>query len=234
MPVTVLAHPLLARCSRMPEREAARAALGLPAQDEILALLPGSRRSELERMLPRFARTVAELRALGPASLPVVALAQPEHVSLLEATWSKAAPDAPLPEIRIGRAGEVLAAADAVLVASGTATLETALVGRPAVVVYAVHPLTYAIARRLVRTPFIAMPNILLGEAVYPEYVQDAFDPETVARRLVSVLGAEGARQRERLRGLPALLHGEGLEAIGKVLARIFHQTGPDPAIHPG
>ncbi|MHB1530918.1 lipid-A-disaccharide synthase [Acidithiobacillus sp.] len=221
IPVALLAHPLLAQTAQAPTREEARARLGLPANSPVLALLPGSRRGELERLTRRFGQTVAELRRQMPDVLPVVALAREELLPLWERRWREGAKDIPV-QVRVGRTQEVLAAADAVLVASGTATLETALTARPAVVVYALNPLSYRLARRLVKTPFIAMPNILLQRAVYPEFIQQDFRPAAVAQTLAGLLRSGGVEQRQALAPLRALLQGDGRAVLGGILTRML------------
>ena len=116
----------------------------------------------------------------------------------------------------------VLAAADVVLVASGTATLETALMQRPAVVVYILNALTFAFVRRLVKTSFVAMPNILLKEAVYPEFLQDAFVPAQVAGALAALLGPAGSEQVAKLQKLRGLLEGNPPEQLQQVLREML------------
>ena len=116
----------------------------------------------------------------------------------------------------------MLAAADVVLVASGTATLETALMQRPAVVVYILNALTFAFVRRLVKTPFVAMPNILLKKSVYPEFLQGAFAPAQVADALAALFGPAGPVQVAKLQKLRALLEGDPPEQLQQVLREML------------
>jgi lipid-A-disaccharide synthase len=172
--------------TRTPEETRRRWSLGegLP----LVALLPGSRRGEIARMLPLMLAAAERLKDRA-----VFAVAK--------------APDVPagLVEGLVGRSGarvatvendtyNLVAAARAAAVTSGTATLECALLGCPMAVVYRMSPVSFAIARRLVRVPFIALPNIVLGERVVPELVQHAATPEALARELSAFLTSEPKR----------------------------------------
>ncbi|WP_163054642.1 lipid-A-disaccharide synthase [Acidithiobacillus ferrooxidans] len=221
VPVHVLAHPLLAQTATAQDGMDARAALGLTAGGPVLALLPGSRRGELERLTLRYAETARRLRKQIPDLRILVALAREELCPLWERLWKQGAgpEDA---QLAVAQTQTVLAAADVVLVASGTATLETALMRRPAVVVYILNALTFAFVRRLVKTPFVAMPNILLQEAVYPEFLQEAFEPAQVADALAALLGPAGSEQVAKLQKLRSLLEGNPPEQLQQVLREML------------
>ncbi|MCR2828869.1 lipid-A-disaccharide synthase [Acidithiobacillus ferrooxidans] len=221
VPVHVLAHPLLAQTATAQDGMDARAALGLTAGGPVLALLPGSRRGELERLTLRYAETARRLRKQIPDLRILVALAREELRPLWERLWKQGAgpEDA---QLAVAQTQTVLAAADVVLVASGTATLETALMRRPAVVVYILNALTFAFVRRLVKTPFVAMPNILLQEAVYPEFLQEAFEPAQVADALAALLGPAGSEQVAKLQKLRSLLEGNPPEQLQQVLREML------------
>jgi len=221
VPVHVLAHPLLAQTATAQDGMDARAALGLTAGGPVLALLPGSRRGELERLTLRYAETARRLRKQIPDLRILVALAREELRPLWERLWKQGAgpEDA---QLVVAQTQTVLAAADVVLVASGTATLETALMRRPAVVVYILNALIFAFVRRLVKTPFVAMPNILLQEAVYPEFLQEAFEPAQVADALAALLGPAGSEQVAKLQKLRSLLEGNPPEQLQQVLREML------------
>ena len=221
VPVHVLAHPLLAQTATAQDGMDARAALGLTAGGPVLALLPGSRGGELERLTLRYAETARRLRKQIPDLRILVALAREELRPLWARLWKQGAgpEDA---QLVVAQTQTVLAAADVVLVASGTATLETALMRRPAVVVYILNALTFAVVRRLVKTPFVAMPNILLKEAVYPEFLQDAFEPAQVAGALAALLGPAGSEQVAKLQKLRSLLEGNPPEQLQQVLREML------------
>jgi len=218
IPVQVLPHPLLAQCAAAPSREEARAALGIAADVPLLALLPGSRRTELRRLAPTMVETARRLRRLRPQLELAVALAREDLLPL----WQAAAAGADAIRPCVSQSLLLLAAADVVLVASGTATLETALVGRPAVVVYAMQPVSYWLARRLVRVPFVAMPNILLERRIYPEYLQNDFRPGPVTWELDRLLGPAGQAQVAALAALPEKLQGDGDADIADALRRVL------------
>lgn len=180
-------HPLLdvARASRRPEETRRRH--GLDADKPLVALLPGSRDKEILSLLPAMCEAAATLSQQGWQS--VLALAPERDVGDTRAALGSAATSIPVVQ---GDTYDVLAAADAAIVASGTATLESALLGCPMVIVYKMSPLTYWLARRLVRVRWIGMPNILLGRGVFPELIQDEVSPEKVA---AAVLGLFPHRQ---------------------------------------
>lgn len=221
VPVQVLAHPLLAQTAAAPNPAQARENLQIAPSAALLALLPGSRRGELEKLAMRYAETARLLRQKKPELQIVVALAREELRPLWNRLWQLGnGPDDA--KIAVAQTQSVLAAANVVLVASGTATLETALMQRPAVVVYALNALTYRFARRLVKTSLVAMPNILLKDAVYPEFLQDAFVPSAVAEALLALFGNAGAKQVERLHRLRDLLQGDSPEALQRVLRKML------------
>ena len=222
VPVHVLAHPLLAETAVAPDRGTARSTLGMAGDTgPVLALLPGSRYGELERLAPRYAETARLLRQRMPDLRILVALAREELRPLWERAWAQGAGPGDAWIVPM-QTQTVLAAADVVLVASGTATLETALMGRPAVVVYVLNALTFAFARRLVKTPCVAMPNILLKDLVYPEFLQDAFVPAQVADALAMLFGPAGLVQVAKLQKLRDLLEGSPPEQLRQVLCEML------------
>lgn len=165
-------HPLLDVVHPSRGREATRARYGLAAERPVLALLPGSRTTEVGLLFGAMCEAAARLAAEGWQ--PIVALAESLGAAALESALGGR--PVPLP-IAHNDTYNVVAAADAAIVASGTATVETALLGCPMVIVYRLAPLTYWIARRLVDVPFIGMPNIILQRSMFPELIQDAVTP---------------------------------------------------------
>ncbi len=184
-------HPLADRIPLQSDRPAARAALGIGEGGSVVAVLPGSRRAEVGRLGPPFAATIAWLASRRPDIRFVAAMAG--HAARQSFTDSLAmhAPDVEVSVVD-GRAQECLAASDAVLLASGTATLEATLVKRPMVVAYRVAPLTNWILRglKLVKTQYFSQPNLLGGRALVPEFYQAQVRPE--------VLGPAVLQQLER------------------------------------
>lgn len=169
-------HPLLDTVAASRAPAATRARYGLDAERPLLALLPGSRKSEVGFLFRAMCEAAALLAAEGWQA--VAALAE----SLGEDDLRAALDGAPLPvPIAHNDTYNVVAAADAAVVASGTATVETALLGCPMVIVYRLAPLTYWIARRLVDVPWIGMPNLVLQRGVFPELIQEQVTPVAIA-----------------------------------------------------
>ncbi|MFN2375361.1 MAG: lipid-A-disaccharide synthase [Candidatus Binatia bacterium] len=184
-------HPLAGDVVATRPREDVRRELGVAADQRLLALLPGSRRREVEAMLPPMLEAAA---SLGPGVVPVVAEAPSLAADLVPGLLARA--NAATVARRRGDTYNLLAAADAALVTSGTATLEGALVGCPLVVAYRMSAFSYALARRMVKVPFIAMPNLLLGRRVVPELVQHEADAAHLAAEAGRLLSDGDARER--------------------------------------
>ena len=185
VPVRFVGHPLANTIALQADRVAAREVLGLAQEDAVVALLPGSRGGEVARLGALFLDAAERLRTLRPGVQFVLPCANAERRAQLEAML--AGRDLPL-RLLDGRSHEALAACDAVLIASGTATLEALLHKRPMVVAYKVAPLTYRILRRLVKSPYISLPNLLAERMLVPELIQDAATPEALAATLLPLL----------------------------------------------
>lgn len=193
VPVRFVGHPLADTIPLAADRNAARVALNLPEEGFVVALMPGSRGGEVARLGDLFLRAAERLRALRPGVRFVLPCASPQRRAQLEQML--ASRDLPL-TLLDGRSHEALAACDAVLIASGTATLEALLFKRPMVVAYSVAPLTFQILKRLVRSPYVALPNLLAQRRLVPELLQEAATPEAMAQ-LLSPLLDDGAVQTE-------------------------------------
>ncbi|MEW6273212.1 MAG: lipid-A-disaccharide synthase, partial [Thermodesulfobacteriota bacterium] len=176
-PVTFVGHPALetVRAARDPAQTRARH--GLAPERPLVALLPGSRGAEVRELLPVMVEAVARLGVQA-----AVALAHESLRPLAESFCPAGMP------IVCGETYDLVAAADVVLLASGSATLETALLERPMVVMYRLAPVTYALARMLVRVPFIGMPNLVLGKKAVPELIQNEVTAERVAAEARRIL----------------------------------------------
>jgi lipid-A-disaccharide synthase len=192
---TFVGHPLLDRARELPDRGAARQALELPDEGPVLALFPGSRAQEVERLLDTFVAAARTAEARLPGLRVIVSVAPGMSVDPGRCPY-------PLVE---GASFPVLRAADAALCKSGTTTLEAAVAGCPLVVAYRTSRWSYAIARRLVRIPDIALVNIVAGRRVAPELVQDAATPDALANHLLPLLDASSAERRDQLAGLAAV-----------------------------
>jgi len=226
IPVEFVGHPLLelARAGR-PRTEFLRE-IGADPAARTVALLPGSRPSEVSRILPVLWAAARRVAEAVPNVQVVVARAPHLDDSLFDG--------APVlggrrPVVVEGRSDDVLAAADVVATASGTATVQTAIHGVPMVVVYRLSPVTYALGRRFVRVSTYAMANLIAGRTIVPELIQEQCTPEAVADELVRYLvdPAHAARTREAL-GLVRESLGPGgasARAARAVLAEV-HRAG--------
>ncbi|MGB1465092.1 MAG: lipid-A-disaccharide synthase [Alcanivorax nanhaiticus] len=171
VPVAFVGHPLADRVPLQTDTPAARKALGLRSDDTLLAVLPGSRGGEVGQLMPVFLDAMVALNASRPALRFVIPAANAARREQIE-TLLEQAPDLPVTLVD-GESRTVMAASDVILMSSGTATLEGLLVGKPMVVGYRVGKVTYAIARRLVKSEFVSLPNLLCREAMVPELIQD-------------------------------------------------------------
>ncbi|MDX1367320.1 lipid-A-disaccharide synthase [Pseudomonas sp.] len=185
VPVRFVGHPLADAIPQQADRAAAREALDLPQDSTVVALLPGSRGGEVARLGALFLDAAVRLRTLRPGIRFVLPCASPERRVQLEQML--VGRDLPL-TLLDGRSHDALAACDAVLIASGTATLEALLYKRPMVVAYKVAPLTYLILKRLVSSAYISLPNLLAERLLVPELIQDAATPEALAQALAPLL----------------------------------------------
>jgi lipid-A-disaccharide synthase len=181
-------HPLADEIAADCGRTAAREALDIGVDDLCLALLPGSRRDEVARLLPVFLRTVALCRKVVPELRVVLPLASPQLLPLCRAALQREPVSAASVTLLDGDARRAICAADTVLVASGTATLECLLSKRAMVVAYRMHPVSYALVRRMLRVPWVSLPNILLDRPQVPELLQSAATPERLARAVLALL----------------------------------------------
>lgn len=205
--VTFVGHPLMERDEVRTTEAELRRALGLPPADlpgdaGIVALLPGSRRQELDRHLDLLAETARRLVAARPGARPVIAAAPGVDLERLRATG--------LPVTT--RTRELLTHARAGVVKSGTSTLEAAVAATPFVCVYRTHPLTWMLARRLVKVPHIALANLVAGEEIVPEVLQGDATPSRLLAEVAPLL-EEGEARRQQLAGLARVrerLGGEG------------------------
>lgn len=185
-------HPLLEVSAPGADRVAWARSHGLEPDRPTLALFPGSRRQEIARHLDLFSETARRVAEALPAVQPVVGVpVDADPAAYAGCGWP-----------RIPSASGLLHFAAVALVKSGTTTLEGALAGTPMVVAYRMNPLSYALARRLVKVPHIALANLIAEQRVVPEMVQDAATPEALANALIPLLAPDGAERRRMVEGL--------------------------------
>jgi lipid-A-disaccharide synthase len=181
VPVSYVGHPLADEFPLEPDRAAARERLGIPLERGVVAMLPGSRQSEVRNLADIFIGTAKILHERDPERLFLVPLATRETRQLFEeALHRQDASGLPI-RMLFGHAVEAMTAADVVLVASGTASLEAALLKRPMVITYRIGKWQYRLMKRMAYLPWVGLPNILCGETVVPELLQDEADPEHLA-----------------------------------------------------
>jgi len=187
-PGEFVGHPLADEIPDNVDKHTARSGLGVTAKT-VIAMLPGSRESEVSRLGPLFAQTAVWLSTQGIEAEYLVPAATASLGAIFEADWRRVAPSCRV-RILAGRAQDCIAAADAVLVASGTATLETLLLKRPMVVVYKMSALTYWVLKifNVVKSSHISLPNLLSAESLVPELIQGQASPEATGYALLELL----------------------------------------------
>ena len=192
VPVRFVGHTLADTIPLQADRAAARAELGLP-EGPLVALMPGSRGGEVGRLGALFFDAAERLQALKPGVRFVLPCSSPQRRAQIEALL--VGRDLPL-TLLDGNSHLALAACDAVLIASGTATLEALLYKRPMVVAYRLAPLTYWILKRMVKSPYISLPNLLAQRLLVPELLQDAATPEALAQTIAPLI--DGGEEQTR------------------------------------
>ena len=195
VPVAFVGHPLADRIPMMPDTVGARQSLGLLEDAPVLAILPGSRGGEVERLGTLFLEAARWSQGRRPdlqLVIPCVNRDREKQVqALVEALDVKLAVT-----IVRGRSREVMASSDVVLLASGTATLEAMLLKKPMVVGYRLSRVSYALVSRLVKVPYVALPNLLAKEQLVPELLQDDASPESLGEAVLERLENESERAR--------------------------------------
>ena len=190
VPVEFVGHPLIDALTGAPSRSTARRELGLPDGAEVLGLFPGSRREEIERILPVMREAIVRVAAARAGTRFVLGLAPTVERRAVERHLAGAPSVAIVPH----EAYTVMRAADVALVTSGTATLETALLGTPMIVCYRLSRLSGLLARLLIRVPWISLANLVLGRSVVPELHLAAATGERLAAESLRLLADPAAR----------------------------------------
>lgn len=195
IPVTYVGHPLAESIPMRPDMDAARTSLGLDREKPVITIMPGSRMSELKYNSLAFVESAKILLQRDPTIQFVIPMAGDEQLKYFTKLVSGARlDDLPLQIVR-GHSHAAITAADAVLVASGTATLEVALFKKPMVIAYKLMRATWEIARHIVKPP-VGLPNILAGEMIVPELLQNAANGPALAEALWFQLTDQANRQR--------------------------------------
>jgi lipid-A-disaccharide synthase len=187
IPVTYVGHPLADRIPLEPDTAAARQQLGMDADGSVIALLPGSRRGEVGRLAPIMLETARHILRAHPSAYFLIPAATDAVESGLRQLAG--ASDLPVTVLR-GQSQLAMTASDVVVLASGTATLEAALLKKPMVITYKVPAITAWLAKRKLYLPYVGLPNVLLGRFAVPELLQDQATPENLARAALDWLDA--------------------------------------------
>lgn len=193
VPCRFIGHTMADAMPLQPDKLAARRELGIAADALCLALLPGSRNAEVEMLSADFLKTAQRLRLRYPALEIVVPLVNASRRAQFERIKADVAPELPM-HLLDGKGREAMVASDAALLASGTAALECMLAKCPMVVGYRMKPFTFWLAKRLVKTPYVSLPNLLAGREIVKELLQEACQPEALAAALEPLLHAGTAR----------------------------------------
>lgn len=237
VPVRFIGHPLADTIEICHDDEArqrqARLELGLSAAGSVIALMPGSRRDEIRRLGAVFFATAQRCLESDPQLQFVIPCANAERRAQVEQMLNEESIARQVRQsflVLDGRSHDAMLAADVVLLASGTATLEAMLLKRPMVVCYKLAPLTYALASRMLKVPYVALPNLLAGERLVPEFLQDQVTVENLQSELFALLG--GADRRQLLAQRFGAIHLDirrdaSAEAAKAVLSVAGHVTDP-------
>ena len=203
--VEFIGHPLAGRIAPAMTAEEFRKKAALPSEGTLIALLPGSRQKEIALNLPRMLEAARLLAAERQCSFVLPAASTVSAASLRDQAGAAGVPVTVVENVTY----DAVAHADAAIVASGTASTETALLGTPMVIVYRVSPATWLMGRWLVHVPFFSIVNLVAGREIVPEYIQQRFQPGPVAQELRQILDVPAVRARigEDLQSVAALLH---------------------------
>ncbi|OGT35237.1 MAG: lipid-A-disaccharide synthase [Gammaproteobacteria bacterium RIFCSPHIGHO2_12_FULL_37_14] len=187
VPVRYVGHPLADQIPIQPDKFAARRALCIDEHVTYIALLPGSRQQEIRYMAQPFLLAAQQILIQKPNVRFITSHTNEQRYQEFYEYYRQISPNLPL-EFFTRRSHDVMAAADVVMVTSGTATLETMLYKKPMVIAYRMSRLTYQLAKLLVKTPYVGLPNLLANSEIVPELIQDAVKPEIIAQQVLHFL----------------------------------------------
>ncbi|NDV89815.1 lipid-A-disaccharide synthase [Alteromonas sp. 345S023] len=225
VPYTFVGHTMADSIPLEPDQLAARTQLGLPENAPVLAVLPGSRRGEVDTLLPIFVQTIKRISTLRPDIHFVIPAANQHRYSQISDVLAHCEPDISHLPIHIseGTAREAMIASDVILLASGTATLEAMLCKRPMVAAYKLSPLTYKIMQRLYKAAYFTLPNLLANEALIPELLQDDVNPETLSEQIMHFFNCDNSLLISRFTDLHHTLKCDADKTAAKaVLEELF------------
>ncbi len=226
IPCVYVGHPFTQTVQPAHAKDAFLSSLGLTGKGPIITIMPGSRENEIARHMPILRRVILLLRQ----RLPNMAVLLPVAENIDRRFVGSFVKDVPQIQLLQGGSHEALASSDLALVASGSATLEAAILDCPTIVLYKVSAVSYAVARLLVKVKHISLPNIIAGKQVFPEYIQ-ALNPETIAERVLHMLNNEIAGVKKDMEAVRQKLAASDSYALAKsAVIRFLEQTyGPLP-----
>lgn len=220
VPCEFVGHTLADEMPLDVDKAALKTELGFAADQPLLALMPGSRSNEIKLLATDFFETAKMQLAKQPHLQLVCNMVTEQKAAIYQAVKDAVAPDLPV-KLLIGQARKTLQAADAVLIASGTATLEAMLAKTPMVVAYRANWLTYQIASRMVKVDHFSLPNLLAKRALVPELLQDAVTPQTLDAALSPLFGDVGAQTQLAFKQL----HQQIRQDASAKAAAVIHQV---------
>ncbi|MBK8970192.1 MAG: lipid-A-disaccharide synthase [Hahellaceae bacterium] len=224
VPVVHVGHPMADQIPMESSKQDARRALGLPetAKGPVIGLLPGSRSGEVAMLMDVFLQAASRFQKRSPDAVFIIPAANERRYEQIMAIVQ---PSGLKCHVFRGQARECMAASDAVVLASGTATLECMLVNRPMVVAYRLAPLTYWLMRLLIRTRFVALPNLLANAPLVPELIQKQATPENICRSVQDVLNPSHVqRLSETFRSMHSQLKQDADVQAAKAVARLIKE----------
>lgn len=193
VPYTFVGHTMADSIALTPDQQASRNTLNLPIDKAVLAVLPGSRRGEVDTLLPIFIETMEKIAAQRPDIefvIPAANVHRLEQINGMLKEANNASERLPI-HVTEGTSRDAMIASNVILLASGTATLEAMLCKRPMVVAYKLSPITYKIMQRLYKAPFFALPNLLANEALVPELLQEDVNPDTLSQHALTYFDSD-------------------------------------------
>ena len=193
VPYTFVGHTMADSIALTPDQQASRNTLNLPIDKAVLAVLPGSRRGEVDTLLPIFIETMEKIASQRPDIefvIPAANVHRLEQINGMLKEANNASERLPI-HVTEGTSRDAMIASNVILLASGTATLEAMLCKRPMVVAYKLSPITYKIMQRLYKAPFFALPNLLANEALVPELLQEDVNPDTLSQHALTYFDSD-------------------------------------------
>jgi lipid-A-disaccharide synthase len=222
VPCTFVGHTLADQMPLHPDKTAAKTALGFHAEKPLLALMPGSRTNEIKLLAPEFLQAAWQLQQENPGLQLVCNMVTQAKADLFSQIWQQVAPQLHL-TLLIGQARQTLTGADAVLIASGTATLEAMLAKTPMVVAYKANWLTYQIASRLVKVDYFSLPNLLAKQALVPEFLQQQVTVPALVDAMRPLFAQSGSSTQAAFTAIHQQIRCDASTQAAKAVLELLH-----------